>query len=228
MSRLTSLSSTSRILCIGLFQSKIGRRRDERRGSEDISLPPPGEQRHPDREAAAFSDFAFDGNLAAHQLAELLAERQSQPSAAVFAGAGVVGDSKFLEEVRDLIRSDTNAGVDDMDHKIIAWSIQAALGDKLDLAVVSKLYRVIKQLAGHIAEFAGITVGRSEIGSDRADDLVSAIRGRRSRCVDNLAEQFGQISFFQVQFHFSRLDLRQVEYLVNELEEVLAGTVNFV
>src|SRR6266851_1976298 len=130
MSRLISLSSTSRILCIGRFQSKIGRCRDERRGSEDISLPPPGEQRHPDRKAAAFSDFAFD-------------------------------------EDRDLIRSDTDAGIDDMDHKIIAWSIEPALGDKLDLAVVSKLYRVIKQLTGHIAEFAGITEGRSEIGSDR-------------------------------------------------------------
>src|SRR5216683_1214997 len=183
MSRLISLSSTSRILCIGRFQSKIGRCRDERRGSEDISLPPPGEQRHPDRKAAAFSDFAFDEDLAAHQLAELLAERQSQPRAAVFAGAGVVGDSKFFEEVRDLIRSDTDAG---------------------------------------------ITERRSEIGSDRADDLVSAILCRWSRCIDNLAEQFGQISFFQVHFHFSRLDLRQVEYLVNELEEVLAGTVNLV
>src|ERR1700730_13660018 len=103
MSRLISLSSTSRILCTGRFQSKIGRCRDERRGRVDISVPPPGEERHPDRKPAAVSDVAFDQNLAAHQLAELLAERQSQPSAAVFAGAGIVCDSKFLEDGRDLI-----------------------------------------------------------------------------------------------------------------------------
>ena len=81
-----------------------------------------------------------------------------------------------------------------MDHKIIAWSIQLALGDKLDLAVVSKFYRVIKQLAGHIAEFASITMGHAEIGSDRADDLVIHIVdtgiGIASDQIANLFEKF--------------------------------------
>src|SRR6267378_6547026 len=232
MSRLISLSSTSKILCIGRFRgrllSKIGGCRDERSGSECIPLPPPSEQRHPDYKAASFSDFALDGNLAAHQFAEFLAERQSQPGAAVFAGAGVVGDCEFLKKVRDLIRSDADTGVDDMDHKLITRSIQLALCNKLYLAVVSELYRVIKQLPGHIAEFADVTEGRSEIGSYCTENLVSAILGCRPRYVDNLAEQFGQISLLQVQFHLAWLDLRQVEYLVNELEQMLAGAVNLV
>src|SRR5882762_699140 len=115
MSRLISLSSTSRILCIGRYQSKIGSCRDERRGSKCIPLRPSIEQRHPDRKAASLSEFALDENLAAHQLAELLAERQSQSGAAVFAGAEVIGDCKFFEEVGDLIGSDADTCIDDMD-----------------------------------------------------------------------------------------------------------------
>src|SRR6266849_4337270 len=103
MSRLISLSSTSRILCIGRFQSKIGGCGDERRGCQCILLPASSEQRHPDRKAASLSELALDENLAAHQLAELLAERQSQSGATVFAGAGVIGDCEFFEEVGDLI-----------------------------------------------------------------------------------------------------------------------------
>src|SRR5216683_2000684 len=103
MSRLISLSSTSRILCTGRFQSKIGGCGDERRGCQCIPLPLSSGQRDPDRKAASRSEFALDENHAAHQLAELLAERQSQSSATIFAGAGVVGDCEFFEEVGDLI-----------------------------------------------------------------------------------------------------------------------------
>src|SRR5450432_2520483 len=103
MSRLISLSSTSRILCIGRFQSRIGSCRDERRGCQCVALPPSTDQRDPDRKAASHSECAVDENLAAHQLAELLAERQSQSGATVFAGAGVIGDCEFFEEVGDLI-----------------------------------------------------------------------------------------------------------------------------
>src|SRR3979409_1155602 len=115
MSRLISLSSTSRILCLGRFRRQIARCTDERRGSKCIPLRLSTEQRHPDRKAASFSELALDENLATHQLAELLAERQSQSGATVFAGAGVIGDRKFLEEVGDLIRGDADTSIDDLD-----------------------------------------------------------------------------------------------------------------
>src|SRR6202171_6615458 len=98
MSRLISLSSTSRILCIGRFRSKIGSCRDERRGSKCIPLRPSTEQRHPDRKAASFSELALDENLAAHQLAEVVAERQSERGAAGFAGGGIGGARAFFEQ----------------------------------------------------------------------------------------------------------------------------------
>src|SRR6266704_7057276 len=102
------------------------------------------------------------------------------------------------------------------------------LSNQFDLAVVSEFYRVINQLPGHIAKLAGVAEGRSEIRGYCTEKLVSVFLGRRHRRVDDLAEQFGQISLLQIQLHLARFDLRQVEYLVNELKQVLAGVVNLV
>src|ERR1700704_6717024 len=102
------------------------------------------------------------------------------------------------------------------------------LSNQFDLAVVSEFYRVINQLPGHIAKPAGVAEGRSEIQGYCTENLVSVVLGRRPRRVDDLAEQFAQISLLQVQLHFARLDLRQVEYLVNKLKKMLAGVLNLV
>src|SRR5262245_17197257 len=101
MSRFISLSSTSRILCIGDSgrhgQNRVGEVGNERRRQVKVGLSPTLHERHADREAAALSEFAFHGDFAAHQLAKPLAERQSKPSTAILAGAGVVGDAEFIE-----------------------------------------------------------------------------------------------------------------------------------
>src|SRR6266852_7562807 len=102
------------------------------------------------------------------------------------------------------------------------------LSNKLDLAVVSEFYRVINQLPSHIAEFGGVAESSSEIRSYNTENLISAFLSRRPRRVDDLAEQFAQISLLQIQLHLARLDLRQVEYLVNEFKQMLASAVNLV
>src|ERR1700722_7824209 len=139
ISRLIALSSTSRILGIGGFriqlQVKAGGFRDQRRRNEGICLSPSGDQRQADREATALVDLAFDNDLAAHQFAEPLAERQAQSGATVFAGAGVVGNGELLEQVGDLIRGDTNTGVDDVDYETIAEFPHLTLGADLTLAL---------------------------------------------------------------------------------------------
>ena len=72
----------------------------------------------------------------------------------------------FSNRLRDLIRRDTDAGVDDVDHEIVAKFVDLTLGDDLNLAVVREFHRVIQQLTRHVAEFAGIAKGRSKIRSE--------------------------------------------------------------
>src|SRR5260370_9272402 len=99
------------------------------------------------------------------------------------------------------------------------------LRDQFDLAVVSEFYRVINQLPSHIAKLAGVAAGRSEIRGYRTENLVSVFLGRRPRRMDDLAEQFAQISLLQIQLHLAPFDLRQVEHLVTARMQILTVVV---
>src|SRR5579872_5175184 len=167
MSRFISLSSTSRILCIGHFlgelQCNVGSSRNKRGGGEQIRPSPARDQRHSDREAAAFSKLALDRDLTAHQPAKFLAERQSKPSAAVLAGAGVVSDGEFLKEIRDQIWSDTDSRIDHVDDEFLTRRTMLTFGDQFNFAVLRELRCVIEQLSGHILEPARVAQGRAEV-----------------------------------------------------------------
>src|ERR1017187_3234224 len=102
-------------------------------------------ERDANRKAASLSDAAFHENIAAHQPAKLLAERQSKSGAAVFACARVVGDGEFLEKARDLVRSDSDAGIDNVDHKFIRSVARQAFRNKFNPAVLRELHGVIDQ-----------------------------------------------------------------------------------
>src|SRR5690242_17123041 len=103
MSRFISLSSTRRILCMGDFRGEaqldLVAFRHERGRAAGIRLASARDDRNPNGEAASLSDLACHHNFAAHQLAQLLTERQTKPRPTVFAGAGIVRDGKFLEKV---------------------------------------------------------------------------------------------------------------------------------
>ena len=74
--------------------------------------------------------------------------------------------------MRDLIGSDADTSVDNVDHQLIVISIDDAFRSQFHSSVLRKLGRVIEQLADHILELAGVAKGRSEIRRDRASELV--------------------------------------------------------
>src|ERR1700733_3874203 len=119
-----------------------------------MSIGPPAarDQRYSDREAAALAERAFCRNLSTHQFAELLAECQTQSGSAVFAGAGIVRHGEFFEKMSDLIRRNSDAGVDDVNHELVAIFEQDTIGNELDLAVLGEFGGVIQQLARHVLE----------------------------------------------------------------------------
>src|SRR6185437_15497508 len=167
MSRFISLSSTSRILCMGRFPSGFGCNaldpRHERSGAIHVGLSPACNQGHPDREAASFSEFAVDDNLAAHQPAQLLAEGQTEPRSAVLAGARIVGDGEFLEQICDLVGRNANTGVDDIDHKLVADIAALSPRSEFDPSLVSEFCRIVEQLTDHVLEPARIAKGDAQV-----------------------------------------------------------------
>ena len=81
----------------GRLESEVGSSRNQRRHDMQVALPPTGGQRHADGETTSPAELTLNGNLAAHEFAELLAQRQTQPRAAILARAGIIGDREFLK-----------------------------------------------------------------------------------------------------------------------------------
>ena len=60
---------------------------------------------------SALADRARDRDIAAHQLAEVVADRQSQPAAAILACSRGIALSERLKQAPHLLGADANAGV---------------------------------------------------------------------------------------------------------------------
>src|SRR5215472_7503316 len=169
MSRFISLSSTSKILCMGGFrggvQGVLVGFRHQRGSAVGVRLAPARGHRHPYGEAASLSEFALYDNFATHQLAQLLTERQAESCPTVLAGAGIVCDGKFLEKMRNLRGRNADAVVYHVDHELIAGIGCRSGSDELDSSALGELRRVVEQLSDHALEPACITKGKTEIRS---------------------------------------------------------------
>src|SRR5450631_238820 len=145
--------------------------------------------------ATSSSDRAFHFEVAAHQPAECLTERQAQSGAAIFTCARIVDDREFLENARDSVRTYSDAGIDDVDHQFIGAVARLAFCNKFNPAVLGKLHGVIYQLCEHISKFAAIAEWISDIGVDFAGNRTSVFRRGRLCFTRNLIEQISQSSF---------------------------------
>jgi hypothetical protein len=66
-----------------------------------------------DREAAAAANATLDRNLAAHRIHRALDDSEAEARAAGIAAAGAVRSVEALEDVRQALRGDADAGVRD-------------------------------------------------------------------------------------------------------------------
>src|SRR6516165_5801342 len=95
--------------------------------------------RQPDRKRRAAAGFALDRDIAAHYLAEPLADREPKPGAAVFAGRGCVGLGELLEQLALLLRRHADARIGDLDDDAVAAVLLPLPRMEGDAAALSKL-----------------------------------------------------------------------------------------
>src|SRR5213080_2934804 len=72
-------------------------------------------RRDSDGEARSATQFAFDGDIAAHHATKILTERETKACPAIFAGGRRLGLIEVLEELPQIVRAYSNAGVADRD-----------------------------------------------------------------------------------------------------------------
>src|ERR1700680_3347534 len=105
-----------------------------------------------DGEARSTTEFAFDGDIAAHHATEILAERETKAGPAIFAGGRRLGLIEVLEELLQIVRAYSNAGVADRDSDPV-FRIALLTGDlKGHPSILGEFSRVAQKIQDRLAQ----------------------------------------------------------------------------
>ena len=135
--------------------------------------------------------------------------------------AGVELD-ELLEHARQLVRRDARPGVAHRHHDL------RALGDHRErhAAPLGEASGVVEQVQHHLAHARAVEAERRRVGVVGLAEGQALALQPRAHHVGRLAGDLGQAGRLALQHQPLRLDLRQVEDVVDEAREVLAGLVD--
>ncbi len=115
------------------------------------------------------------------------------------------------------------AGVPDRNRHPVGPAAALATGRQGDFAVLGKFGRVAQKIEDRLAQLGGVGVDDAQIRSALDDKSVGVLGCQRPARRLDLADEIGQIDGFDVEVHLARLDLGDVEDIVDHGEKVLAG-----
>ncbi|MCY1418006.1 hypothetical protein D9M71_335520 [compost metagenome] len=180
-----------------------------------------GLQRQSDGEFAAVTEPGTDLQLALHHFAELTGQGQAQAGAAVLAGDAGVGLGEGLEDALQGVRGDADAGIAHAD----AHSAGDCFGTHIDAPQTGELEGVGEQVADHLAHSRGVAaqLGR-QLRADQAGQF-HARRGVLRQQAGGVLDQQTEVEWNVLQLELAGLELRQVEHVVEQLDQHLARVV---
>ena len=184
-------------------------------------------RRQQQRERAALAGRARDADLAAEQPRDLAADVEAEARAAVLARRRAVGLLEGLEDQRELLVGDPDAGVGDREREDPVPARPARHDREPDLAVVGELHGVRQEVAQDLLEalLVGDDRGRQRrVAVDR--EAQALLLGERAERALHVVAQVDQRELAEVEVHLARLDLGQVEDVVDQREQVVAGRVD--
>ena len=180
------------------------------------------DQRQFDGEGRALALAAFHLDCAAHHLRELATDRQAQPGAAEPAGGGVVGLGELLEQRRQFLRRDADAGI--VDHQAQGAAVAIEVDADIDRAARGELDRVGEQVADNLAQTVRVAAPpATDLVGQRQVERQALALGQHPEGLDRRRQRRGQIKILGHQAELTRLDLRQVEHVVQHRQQQTAG-----
>ena len=195
-------------------------------------------QRQVQRERAALARRAHQPDLAAEQRRQLAADGEAETGAAVLAAGAGVGLLERLEDQPLLLRRDADAGVGDLDgdgalrepqNRMIRRPARASTGcTRIDTwpcevnlnAFDSRFFRICCRRFGSLVNARGSVLSMSTWKREvlRLGDVVE-------RALDAVAQR-REGDLLGLDRDRARLDLRQVENVVDQRQQVGAGRVD--
>src|SRR3984893_9280335 len=177
-----------------------------------------------DREGRPAAWLALDRDVAAHHLAEAFTDRESKARATVFARRGGGSLGKLLEQLAHLLRRHADAGVGHRDRDPVAAVLLSLVSGDGDSAFLGELVGVARQVEQGLPEAGLVGVDRAEARWAINDEAVVVLRRHRLNRPGHVLDSGHQRERFEVKLHAPRLDLGQIENVVDQGEQVPAGS----
>ena len=172
-------------------------------------------------EGRALAEDALERPLTAHGAYQTITDGQAQPGPAVFARSALIGLGKGFEQTRQAIGGDARTGVDDGEPHV-----PRRIGNRFDgnqhTPGLGEFDGIVGEVSQHLAQANGI-----------ADDDRYA-RIHKYRQVQPLADRafheqagdvlgdLGQVNRDGLHLELARLDLREIENVIDDAEQRLA------
>ena len=170
----------------------------------------------------------MNANFAAHRLDQAERERQSQ-SGAFHARIGGRAALEWHEQSRQILRRNAGAAIAHTDLHAIVAVLSPTDFDFAALEIV--FYRVGKQIDHHLRETLSIGANVNfateiviEVG--RQAQFNRARVGQRAHQGARLRDGVAQFQWFEIEFDVPGLDARDVQHIVDKIEQMLAAFQN--
>src|SRR5208283_1166050 len=158
-----------------------------------------------------------------HEGDQLSADCQPEAGAAVLAGGEGIRLTEGAEDVQLGLLRDADAGVGHLKAQLSLAIDRPHAHD--DLAAFGKLDGVAHQIDEHLTQPHRIaTDDRRHRWFDDAAEFETLRLGPRGQDLDRLLDGFAQAELDSLQLELSGLDLREVEYVVYDLQKPLGGS----
>src|SRR4029450_9303588 len=136
-----------------------------------------------------------------------------------------IGLSEVLKQFRLLLRRHADAGIHNGKLDPVA-SVGHLAYPKGDLALLRELAGIAQEIEQNLLEPHGIRGKRAQVLLGFDNEAVLVLRGELSRGADDLVDEPGQIDTLGIEFELAGFDLREVEDLVDEAQEVGPGGID--
>src|SRR4029079_7897677 len=178
--------------------------------------------------SAPLADLTLHRDVAAHHLGELLGDRQAKAGTAIISGGRGVGLLEGLEQALDLRLGHADGGIAHakLDELTVGGVLQNANLDG-DLTLLGELDGVVAEIDQDLTEPERIA---AEMGGPRGLDLEDQLeplgRGLLTHQVADILQHLVEIEIDVLDRQFAGLDLREIENVVDDAKQVLAGTLD--
>src|SRR5215472_3862452 len=175
-------------------------------------------------ERAPLTGLAFHGQVAAHETDELFGDGEPQASSAVSSRGAGIGLREILEDDRLLFARNADSGVGDAERQTVRQRFRVGLHPQHHFSPFGELDGVAQQVKQHLSQAKRVADEiERHIGGDLRHQLEALFVRLDSGYLQASLDHIRQVEFDAADFHTTGFDLREVEDVVDQIEQAVSG-----